>query len=110
MARGGNPDLMMGAAEPPRCAQCGWAQVLVAGPGLGVQPAPDVEVLPPLSCATGMTDAEIEAYASVVAGRFGSNSGARRPSAKPVTFCPRLTVGVDLGKSNPWPPCAARVW
>ena len=54
---------MMGAPEPARCAQCGWAQVLVAGPGLGLQPAPDVVVLPPLRCGTGMTDAEIEAYA-----------------------------------------------
>jgi hypothetical protein len=52
----------LGDRLPPRCAECGWAQVLVAGPELGVQPAPDVVLMPPLVCGTGMSHAQIEAY------------------------------------------------
>lgn len=43
-----------------RCAECGWAPVLVAGSGLGLQPAPDVVLIPPLLSGTGMTAEAIE--------------------------------------------------
>jgi hypothetical protein len=52
----------MSALERPTCEKCSWPLVLVAGPGLDVQISPDVLTLPPLACATGMTEEQVATY------------------------------------------------
>lgn len=41
---------------------CGWPLIRCVGPGRGLSETPDVIVLPPLRCATGMTREEIDQY------------------------------------------------
>ena len=90
MSCGAMPGPMMGAPEPARCAQ-----VLVAGPDLGVQRAPDVVILPPLRCGTGMTDAEIEAYARKKQWRYG-----QPPDVSPSRPDPHSGLSSPLTSAN----------
>ena len=54
---------MTPSTEPAHwCTACKWPLVRYVGCGKGLHESPDVIVLPPLRCATGMTDEQVEQY------------------------------------------------
>jgi len=53
----------MSVIQPDRwCATCKGPLVRYVGPAMELEESPDVTVLPPLHCATGMTDDQIRQY------------------------------------------------